>query len=179
MVHRPIPARNSLLAPGVLALALASVSASAQQPTALSRLAVHAAHMIDVVTGTRLDNAVVLIEGDRIMQVGSGLTVPAGTRTIDLGGATLLPGLIDVHAHLSSQSGDYYTGLFRRSPIDNAVRAPTYARRTLEAGFTSVRDVGAPQLHRCRAAGRDQQWQRRRPPHARRHPRHQCHRRPW
>jgi imidazolonepropionase-like amidohydrolase len=99
--------------------------------------------MIDVVAGKRTDNVVVLIEGDRIVQIGSNLSIPSGTRTIDLGAATLLPGLIDVHTHLSSQSGDYYTDLFRRSPIDNAVRAPTFARRTLEAGFTTVRDVGA------------------------------------
>ena len=99
--------------------------------------------MIDVVTGTRVDRAVVLIEGDRIVQAGSGLTIPAGARVIDLGAATILPGLIDVHTHLSSQSGDYYTDLFRRSPIDNAVRAPTYARNTLLAGFTTVRDVGS------------------------------------
>ncbi len=107
------------------------------------RVAVRAAHMIDVVAGKRTDNVVVLIEGDRIVQIGSNLSIPSGTRTIDLGAATLLPGLIDVHTHLSSQSGDYYTDLFRRSPIDNAVRAPTFARRTLEAGFTTARDVGA------------------------------------
>src|SRR5205085_8970761 len=71
------------------------------------------------------------------------LPIPAGVDTIDLGRDTLLPGLIDVHTHLSSQSEEYYTDTFRRSPIDAAVRAPIYARRTLEAGFTSVRDVGA------------------------------------
>src|SRR5205085_7460390 len=71
------------------------------------------------------------------------LPIPAGVDTIDLGRDTLLPGLIDVHTHLSSQSEEYYTDTFRRSPIDAAVRAPIYARRTLDAGFTSVRDVGA------------------------------------
>lgn len=126
-------------------LLFAVVSAAAQSKAPSPRVAVKAAHMIDVINGRRVDNAVVLIEGDRIVQAGSGLAVPAGTRTIDLGGSTILPGLIDVHTHLSSQSGDYYTDLFRRSPIDNAVRAPTYARATLQAGFTSVRDVGAPE----------------------------------
>lgn len=127
----------------VASLAFAVTSVAAQQPAGSQRLAVRAAHMIDVVSGTRIDNVVVLIDGERITQVGSGVAIPTGTRTIDLGLATLLPGLIDVHTHLSSQSGDYYTDLFRRSPIDNAVRAPAYARTTLEAGFTSVRDVGA------------------------------------
>ena len=55
----------------------------------------------------------------------------------------MLPGLIDCHTHLTQQSGDYYESLFRRSPIDSAVVAHVYARRTLEAGFTTVRDVGA------------------------------------
>jgi imidazolonepropionase-like amidohydrolase len=146
MIHRLVGRRSFLLCLLALALpglALAVAPASGQKTAEPPRLAVRAAHLIDVVTGARVDDAVVLIEGDRITRVGGGLGVPAGTRTIDLGGATLLPGLIDVHTHLSSQSGDYYTDLFRRSPIDNAVRAPTYARRTLEAGFTTVRDVGA------------------------------------
>ena len=126
-----------------LVLVLASPWPARAQAAVPKRVAVRAAHMIDVVTGARMDDAVVLIEGDKITAAGSGLAIPAGTEVTDLGRATLLPGLIDVHTHLSLQSGDYVTDLFRRSPIDNAVRAPTYARRTLEAGFTTVRDVGA------------------------------------
>lgn len=122
---------------------LLSVSTWAQQPVAPERFAVRAAHMVDVVAGKRVDNAVVLIEGERIVQAGSGLAIPAGMRTIDLGNATILPGLIDVHDHLTSQRGEYYSDLFRRSPIDAAIRAPTYARTTLNAGFTTVRNVAA------------------------------------
>jgi imidazolonepropionase-like amidohydrolase len=134
----------ALLASGAVA-APSSTSAAGETAPPPQRLAVHAAHLVDVEKGTRIDEAVVLIEGDKIVRVGSRLAIPPGTKTIDLGRATLLPGLIDVHTHLSGQSGDYYTDLFRRSPIDQAVRAPTYARRTLEAGFTTVRDVGAPE----------------------------------
>lgn len=121
--------------------ALPGIAATADAPP--PKVAVRAAHMIDVVSGKRVDDVVVLIEGDHITQVGSGLAVPAGARVIDLGSKTLLPGLIDVHTHLSGQAGDYYTDLFRRSPIDDAVRAPTYAFHTLQAGFTTVRDVGS------------------------------------
>jgi imidazolonepropionase-like amidohydrolase len=110
------------------------------------RTVLRAAHLVEPRTGKRIDNAVIVIDSGRITSVTSGGAVPAGATLIDLGNATVLPGLIDVHTHLSGESHDYYTDLFRRSPIDAAVRAHVYAKRTLEAGFTTVRDVGAPEL---------------------------------
>jgi imidazolonepropionase-like amidohydrolase len=110
------------------------------------RVAVRAARLIDGRGGAPIPNPVVLIEGERIAAVGSGLRVPDGTEVIDLRGMTLLPGLIDAHTHITSQPRNYYEDNFRRSPIDVAVMAHVYARRTLEAGFTSVRDVGSAEF---------------------------------
>ena len=120
--------------------------AGQQSAVASRRVAVRAAHLIDPASGRRLDDAVVLVEGERVTQVGSRLTIPSGVEVIDLGRSTLLPGLIDVHTHLTTESEDYYTDTFRRSPIDAAVRAPARAKRTLDAGFTTVRDVGAAEF---------------------------------
>jgi len=128
------------------AASLATATIGQQATPAGRRVAIRAAHLVDPASGQRTDDVVVLVDGDRVAQVGSRLPIPAGADTIDLGPATLLPGLIDVHTHLSSQSEDYYADTFRRSPIDAAVRAPIYARRTLEAGFTTVRDVGAAEF---------------------------------
>jgi imidazolonepropionase-like amidohydrolase len=121
-----------------------SQETGATDSTAKVRVAVKAARLIDGKGRAPLANAVVLIEGDRITAVGSNLAIPGGTRVIDLGSATLLPGLIDCHTHMSSgDPGNYYESIFRDSPIDVAVAAHVYARRTLEAGFTTVREVGA------------------------------------
>lgn len=119
--------------------------ASAQvADTAPTRVAIRAGTLLDGLGGAPLRNAVILIEGERITAVGVGLAIPANARVIDLSAATVLPGLIDAHTHLvAGDPGDYYTSLFRRSPVDGAVAAHLYARRTLEAGFTTVRDVGA------------------------------------
>jgi imidazolonepropionase-like amidohydrolase len=130
----------------LVAASLTNTTVGQQAVPAVRRTAIRAAHLVDPASGQRTDDVVVLVEGDRIVQVGSRLPVPAGVETIDLGRSTLLPGLIDVHTHLSNQSQEYYSDTFRKSPIDAAVRAPTYARRTLEAGFTTVRDVGAPEF---------------------------------
>ena len=121
--------------------------AQSTSPPAPVRVAIKAAHLIDPRgQGRRIDDAVVLVSGDTVVQVGSRLTVPNGYQVIDLGAATVVPGLIDVHTHLTSQQADYYEGLFRRSAIDVAITASANAKRTLDAGFTTVRDVGAPEL---------------------------------
>src|SRR3954451_24973173 len=107
--------------------------------------AIKAGKVIDVVSGTVLTNQVILIDSNKIVDIGSSVSIPANAEVIDLSNATVLPGLIDCHPHLTNQpSGDYYGDIFRKSPIDVAVTAHIYAKRTLEAGFTSCRDVGAP-----------------------------------
>jgi imidazolonepropionase-like amidohydrolase len=110
------------------------------------KIAIKAGRLIDVRTGAVSNNAFVLIEGDKITAVGPDVVVPTGAEVIDLKEKTVLPGLIDCHTHMTSQPGNYYEDIFRRSPIDVAVTAHIYARRTLEAGFTTVRDVGAAEF---------------------------------
>jgi imidazolonepropionase-like amidohydrolase len=133
----------------LLPLVLLAVPVSAQSPapptapTAPTRVAVRAGRLIDGLGGAPLTDGVILIESDRITAVGKGLAIPAGTRIIDLSHSTVLPGFIDAHTHVTSQPENYLEDLFRKSPIDVAVSAHVYARRTLEAGFTTIRDVGA------------------------------------
>src|SRR2546430_1520369 len=98
-------------------------------------------------TGTALkDRATLVVRGDRIVSVGSA-AAPAGARVVDLGDATILPGFIDAHTHLTLEfQKDYYHFIYNRLmrfPAEQAMYAAMYARRTLEAGFTTVRNVGA------------------------------------
>ncbi|HEX4629196.1 MAG TPA: amidohydrolase family protein, partial [Gemmatimonadales bacterium] len=117
---------------------------------ARSTVLVRAARLLAVRTGAMLTNQAILIEGDRIKEVGPADAVAAhagrDARVIDLRNATVLPGLIDCHTHITADPGDYYKQLFRMSPIDEAVRAHIFARRTLDAGFTTVRNVGASEF---------------------------------
>jgi imidazolonepropionase-like amidohydrolase len=132
------------LAIAALALCIAATRGSAQQTDSTpSRIAIRAGRLIDGRGGPPVANAIILINGDRITAVGPGLAIPAGARVIDLSRYTVLPGLIDAHTHVTTQPKDYYEDLFRRSPIDVAITAHVYAKRTLEAGFTTIRDVGS------------------------------------
>jgi len=87
--------------------------------------------------------AMVRVEGDRIAEVGSRLAVPAGARVIDLGDATLLPGLIDLHTHLTDKFGVHWEqALVSTTPGQAALWGAANARATLMAGFTTCRDMG-------------------------------------
>jgi imidazolonepropionase-like amidohydrolase len=100
--------------------------------------------MLDVVKGEMMAPAMVVVADGKIRSVGSR-DVPAGATTFDLGDVTLLPGLIDAHTHLTFDiSGDWVTRSVRELPADAALRGARNARVTLLAGFTTVRDVGAP-----------------------------------
>ncbi|HEV2331676.1 MAG TPA: amidohydrolase family protein [Gammaproteobacteria bacterium] len=106
-----------------------------------------AAHLFDSVSGKLVDGGMVVVDGDKIRAVGTDLEVPAGARVIDLGDATLMPGMIDAHVHLDGQfEENWYKGFYQdqtRSPAEQALYASKYAKQTLDAGFTSVRDVGS------------------------------------
>ncbi len=109
--------------------------------------AIKAGKVIDVLSGTVLTNQIILIDSNMIIEIGSGIVIPQNAEIIDLSNATVLPGLIDCHTHLSGDPGEnYYEDIFRRTAIDYAIRAHINAKKTLEAGFTMVRDVGANSL---------------------------------
>jgi imidazolonepropionase-like amidohydrolase len=131
----------------VLALCLVTclLPALAQQSAPPRIVVLKAARLFDGTTNDVVKNAVVVVKNGRIEAIGGA--IPAGAEVIDLGDVTLLPGFIDAHTHLSFESGenfyrDYFDGLMRH-PAEQALLATTFARKTVEAGVTTVRDVGS------------------------------------
>jgi imidazolonepropionase-like amidohydrolase len=106
-----------------------------------------AARLFDGKSKTLATNAVVIVRGNKIADAGSNLPVPADAQVIDLGDATLSPGFMDGHTHLTTDfSGDFNVRRLEELDLnasEQALKATVFARATLEAGFTSVRDLGS------------------------------------
>lgn len=105
-----------------------------------------AARMFDATTGALRSDAVVVVRDGRIAAVGKNAVIPPSARVMDFGDATLMPGFIDAHSHLTLEpDGNYYRKTLNellRNPTEMAFYAGRNAKQTLEAGFTTVRHVG-------------------------------------
>lgn len=137
---------NTLL----LVFILSILVANAQPNKSIDKVAVTAKRMIDVRSDKEIPDVVILIEHNKIVAVGSKLKIPDSVKVIALGDVTILPGLIDAHTHLLHQ---YYTRygddnsnrlleMIQLGPAKRALLGARLAREMLEAGFTSVRDLG-------------------------------------
>jgi imidazolonepropionase-like amidohydrolase len=105
--------------------------------------ALHCGHLIDTANGKTLGETIIVVEGGKVKSVESGSQSPAGAKIIDLTTQTCMPGLIDAHTHLTGEtSRTGYVDRFHWNIADYAVRSTVYARRTLLAGFTTVRNLG-------------------------------------
>ncbi len=102
----------------------------------------HAARMLDVAAGKIVSPGEVLVEGNKIVEVGAAVTHPAGAEVIDLGDATLMPGFIDAHVHLFLHPGAEDLQTIEESVAQRTILAEIAARDDLMAGFTAERDMG-------------------------------------
>src|SRR5713101_3967920 len=127
----------------IVILLLSAVAAGAADQT----IVLKAARMFDGKSKSLISNGVVVVRGDKIVDVGSNVAIPSDAKVIDLGDMTLSPGFMDAHTHLTLD----YTGNFNEKRLkefqtnvsEMALMAIPYARATLEAGFTTVRDLGS------------------------------------
>lgn len=122
-----------------LLFALSAFLAAAQEPT----ICLKAGRMFDGRSKTFRQNVSIIVKGTKIVGVHEGFEEPAGATIIDLTGMTVLPGLIDAHTHIVPHPGDYDQQVLRETPEFRAIYATKAARATLEAGITTIRDVGS------------------------------------
>lgn len=126
----------------LLSCTFALIAPAAEQTTALK-----AARMFDGKGNALIKNGVVLIQDDKIVDAGANLPIPTNASVIDLGDATISPGFMDAHTHLTADySGNYNERRLKELDLnvsEQAIKATNFARATIDAGFTTVRDLGS------------------------------------
>ncbi len=127
-----------------------------QATTAAAQVtAIRAGRVVDPDAGTSVENQVILIEQGKITAIGGNVAIPAGAEVIDLSRATISPGLVDAHTHLcmavqaERDAGSYYYTTLRDPDALRAIEGVINARTMLQAGFTTVRDVGNEGRYAC------------------------------
>jgi len=137
-----MPAMRKLLI--VAAFAGPALVSAQTTPAQKIDIAIQAGRLLDGVSAAPRERMTVLVAGDRIAGVQDGWQAPSGARVIDLRTSTVLPGLIDSHTHITGEgTGNALENTVTMMPVDDAVRSTVYARRTLDAGFTTIRNLGA------------------------------------
>jgi len=139
--------RSSLGLLASVSLFLLTTPAVAQGADAAGSYVIHAGTLIDGSGGEPMKDAVIIVENGRITAVGQGLKEPRGATVVDLRNRTVLPGFIDAHVHLTGrhigEGHNWEDARVRDLPQEDAIRGVRNARLTLDAGFTTVRNVGA------------------------------------
>src|SRR5215831_3147268 len=131
-----------------LALSIAVAPIAAQQPAPAAVTAIRAGRLLDPDAGRILTNQIILVEGNKIRDVGPNVAIPAGAQVIDLSGMMVMPGLVDAHNHLAltykpePENNVYYYTYVQESTALRAIQAASNGIQMLSSGFTIVRDMG-------------------------------------
>lgn len=139
--------KRAALVPALAAMLVASAASQPGPPASAAAVtAIHAGQLLaDPSTGRVERNQTILVADGRVREIRDGFVRPDGARVVDLRNVFVLPGLIDSHVHLTHQQGPTARlDRFIRTVSDAAIEGAWYARLTLEAGFTTVADLGAP-----------------------------------
>src|SRR5262249_34436645 len=131
-----------------LTLSIGLTPISAQPPAPVAVAAIRAGRLLDPEAGRILTNQIIVVEGNRIRDVGPNVAVPAGAQVIDLSALTVMPGMVDAHNPLAltykpePESNVYYSTYVQESTALRAIEAASNGMQMLAAGFTVVRDLG-------------------------------------